>query len=100
MISFCPNREQSPNEKYNNTGLMHTIENEEAEPCVLTHVALRMFTTHVQSLFLPNVNTELAVVPLSWPVKCMKIGRHAALFCCVCVYFLFCAHILLFYHCR
>ena len=52
------------------------------EVCVPTHVALCTFIMHVlasQLPFLANRNTQLAVLPLFWPVNCIKIGRHVAL---------------------
>ena len=45
-------------------------------------VALRMFIVQVlasQLHFLANRNTGLAILPLLWPVNCIKIGRHVAL---------------------
>ena len=52
------------------------------EVCVSTHVSLRMLIMLVlasQLPFLANRNAELAVPPLFWPDKCIKIGGHVAL---------------------
>ena len=43
------------------------------------HVTLCMFIIQVlasQLHFLANRNAGLAVLPLFWPVKCIKIGRR------------------------
>ena len=45
--------------------------------CVHAHAALRMFGMQVlasQLHFLVNKNTELVVLPLFWPVNCIKTG--------------------------
>ena len=57
------------------------------------HVALRMFIMQVlasQLHFQANRNTELAILPLFWPVNCIKIGRHVALLSDPTVYPLYC----------
>ena len=41
--------------------------------------------------FLANRNAELAVPPLFWPDKCIKIGGHVALLSGPTVYTLYCA---------
>ena len=41
--------------------------------------------------FLVNRNTKLAVPPLFWSVKCIKIAGHVALLSSPSVYSLFCA---------
>ena len=64
------------------------------EVCVSTHVSLRMFIMLVlasQLPFLANRNAELAVPPLFWPDKCIKIGGHVALLSGPTVYTLYCA---------
>ena len=63
------------------------------EVCVSTHVSLRMFIMQVlasQLPFLANGNAELAVPPLFWPDKCIKIGGHVALLSGATVYTLYC----------
>ena len=40
--------------------------------------------------FLANKNAELAILPLFWPVNCIKIGGHVALLCDPTVYSLYC----------
>ena len=40
--------------------------------------------------FLANRNDELAVPPLFWPDKCIKIGGHVALLSGPTVYTLYC----------
>ena len=63
------------------------------EVCVSTHVSLRMFIMLVlasQLPFLANRNAELAVPPLFWPDKCIKIGGHVALLSGPTVYTLYC----------
>ena len=57
------------------------------------HVALRMFIMQflaTQLHFLANKNAELAILPLFWPVNCIKIGRHVALLSDPTVYSLYC----------
>ena len=52
------------------------------EVCVPAHVALRMFIMQVlasQLHYLANRNAELAISPLFWSIKCIKICGHAAL---------------------
>ena len=64
------------------------------EVCVSTHASLRMFIMQVlasQLPFLANRNAELAVLPLLWPVNCIKIGGHVALLSGPTVYSLYCA---------
>ena len=41
--------------------------------------------------FLASRNAELAVPPLFWPDKCIKIGGHVALLSGPTVYTLYCA---------
>ena len=46
------------------------------------HVALRIFIRQVlasQLLFLANRNAGQVILPLFWPVNCIKIGGHVAL---------------------
>ena len=40
---------------------------------------------------LANKNAELAILPLFWPVNCIKIGEHVALLSDPAVYSLYCA---------
>ena len=52
------------------------------EVSVPTHVALRMLIMQdlaSQLHFLANKNAGLAILPLLWPVNCIKIGGHVAL---------------------
>ena len=44
--------------------------------------------------FLANTNAELAVPPLFWPDKCIKIGGHVALLSGSTVYTLYCDQVL------
>ena len=39
--------------------------------------------------FLANRNAELAILPLFWPVNCIKIGGRVVLLSCPSIYFLF-----------
>ena len=52
------------------------------EVCLPTHVALRIFIMQVlgsQLRFQTNRNVEMAVLPLLWPVNCIKIGGDVVL---------------------
>ena len=68
------------------------------EVCVPTHVALRIFIMQVlasQLLFLANRNAGQAILPLFWPVNCIKIGGHVVLLSDPTVNCLYCAFNLL-----
>ena len=58
--------------------------------CVPTHVALHYAGSGQSVAFLANRNVELAVPPLLWPVKFIKIGGHVELLSCSTVYSLYC----------
>ena len=46
--------------------------------------------------FLANKNAELAILPLFWPVNCIKIGGHVALLSDPTVYSLYCGYVVNF----
>ena len=58
-----------------------------------------MHVLATQLHFLANRNTGLAIPPLFWPVKCIKIGGHVVLLSRPTVYSLYCAITILLFLC-
>ena len=89
--------------------LRHRIENKQMgtrfgtfDVCVAKYVTLRMFIVQVlasQLHFLASRNIGLPILPLFWPVNCLKVGGHVALLSDPTVYSLYCAY-KVFHCCR